>query len=225
MTTTTKYPRTLHLPFSPGLQNDDRKVENGWEELLEHTLVLTEKMDGENSCMNKYDVFARSHGAPTRNPWSRNLWDIGGLHDQIKNKIGENEFIYGENLYGIHSIEYTKLTNYFYLFGVRNDSIWYSWNDVELMANCLDIPTVPVLEIHKFNSVKELEEHILFHMSNGSRYGSEIEGVVVRNIESYPIDEFQKNVVKYVRKGHVQTDQFWAKNWKKAKLNYFNYDE
>lgn len=222
MTTTTKYPRTLHLPFSPGLQNDDRRVENGWEELLEHTLVLTEKMDGENSCMSKYDVFARSHGAPTRNPWSRNLWDIGGLHDQIKNKIGENEYIYGENLYGIHSIEYTELTNYFYLFGVRNDSIWYSWNDVELMANCLDIPTVPVLEIHKFTSVKELEEHILFHMSNGSRYGSEIEGVVVRNIESYPIDEFQKNVVKYVRKGHVQTDQFWAKNWKKAKLNYLN---
>lgn len=225
MTTTTKYPRTLHLPFSLGLQNDDRRVENGWEELLEHTLVLTEKLDGENSCMSKYDVFARSHGAPTRNPWSRNLWDIGGLHDQIKNKIGENEYIYGENLYGIHSIEYTELTNYFHLFGVRNDSIWYSWNDVELMANCLDIQTVPVLEIHKFTSVKELEEHILFHMSNGSRYGSEIEGVVVRNIESYPIDEFQKNVVKYVRKGHVQTDQFWAKNWKKAKLNYLNYDK
>ena len=31
---TTKYPRTYHLPFSEGLQNDDRKVEDGWWEHL-----------------------------------------------------------------------------------------------------------------------------------------------------------------------------------------------
>lgn len=43
---TTKYPRTYHLPFSEGLQNDDRKVEDGWwEHLKGKTLVLTEKMD------------------------------------------------------------------------------------------------------------------------------------------------------------------------------------
>lgn len=221
----TKYPRTLHLPFSPGLQNDDRRVESGWEELLNNTLVLTEKLDGENSCMNRYNVFARSHSSPTRSPWSRNLWGAGGLHDRIKNKIGEDEYIYGENLYGIHSIEYTELTSYFHLFGVRNNNIWYSWDDVELMAECLDVPTVPVLQIQKFSTVKELEECILFHMHGGSNYGSEIEGVVVRNINSYPIDQFQKNVVKYVRKGHVQTDQFWAKKWKKANLIYLDCDE
>lgn len=45
---TTKYPRTYHLPFSEGLQNDDRKVDDDWWEYLkDKTLVLTEKLDGE----------------------------------------------------------------------------------------------------------------------------------------------------------------------------------
>ena len=57
-------------------------------------------------------------------------------------------------------------------------------------------------------------------MKNGSKYGDTIEGVVVRNIESFPLDDFSKNVVKYVRKNHVQTDEHWKKNWKRAKLIY-----
>lgn len=51
--------------------------------------------------------------------------------------------------------------------------------------------------------------------------GDTIEGVVIRNAGSYPIDEFSHNVVKYVRKNHVQTDQFWAKNWRKAKITEY----
>lgn len=214
----TKYPRTHHLPFSPGLQNDDRMVEEGWESLLNHTLVLTEKMDGGNSMICQEACYDRSHSTPTRNPWSRNLWDVGGLHDQLKNKLGEDEYIYGENMYGIHSIEYPELTSYFYLFGVRDNNNWYSWEDVVTMSEILQIPTVPVLEIKKFKNVEELQNRILYYMSKKSKYGPEIEGVVVRNIESYPIEDFDKNVVKYVRKGHVQTDQFWQRNWKKANL-------
>lgn len=26
--------------------------------------------------------------------------------------------------------------------------------------------------------------------------------------------------MKWVRKGHVQTDEHWTRNWKKAKINY-----
>lgn len=50
-------------------------------------------------------------------------------------------------------------------------------------------------------------------------------GVVIRNADSFPIDDFQKNVVKYVRENHVQTDSHWRRNWTKAKINYLNYEK
>lgn len=218
---TTKYPRTYHLPFSEGLQNDDRKVEEGWwEHLKGKTLLLSEKLDGENTSIWKTGVYARSHAAPTDNPWAKNLFEKGGTYDQVKGWLSENEGIYGENMYGIHSIEYDKLPSYFFMFAARDDKRWYSWNEVEELSSILGLPHVPVLEIRRFESISDLQQAITFHMKNGSKYGSTIEGVVVRNIESFPLDEFSMNVVKYVRKNHVQTDEHWKKNWKRAKLIY-----
>ncbi len=55
-----------------------------------------------------------------------------------------------------------------------------------------------------------------------------IEGIVSRNTAAYPVDRFSENVFKYVRKGHVKTDEHWTRNWKRAKLKqeggvYVNY--
>ena len=220
MELTTKYPRTYHLPYSPGLQNDDRRVETGWEKLLDNEIIITEKLDGENNSLSNIDVFARSHGAPTRHPWNRNMWEQGGIHSQIKSWLDDDVMIYGENLYGIHSIEYNKLPFHFFIFAVRDFDMWKSWDEVKLMADILGLPTVPELFRGKVSSEKELEEMILQFMTQNSRYGDTIEGCVVRNSGEYHVDDFSKNVVKYVRKGHVQTDQFWTKNWKRAKLIY-----
>lgn len=48
------------------------------------------------------------------------------------------------------------------------------------------------------------------------------EGVVTRNIGEYPVSEFARNVFKYVRKGHVKTDEHWTRNWKRARLIWEN---
>ncbi len=41
---------------------------------------------------------------------------------------------------GIHSIEYNNLTSYFYLFGVYQEGKgWYSWDEVEQLAQLLSI--------------------------------------------------------------------------------------
>lgn len=146
------------------------------------------------------------------------MQERGGIYDQVNGFLGEDEGIYGENLYGIHSIEYNKLPTYYFMFAARNNERWYSWKEVEEMASILELPTVPVLMIRKFDSPKDLEETINKLMSNGSQYGNTIEGVVVRNADSFKISDFYKNVVKYVRKNHVQTDKFWQRNWKRAKL-------
>lgn len=217
-----KYPRTYHLPFSPGATTDDKRLSGNWFSFYKgKTVVITEKMDGENTCMTKYDVFARSHGAPTRSPWSINLWGQDGLYWKVKDLIGENEEVFGENLYGEHSIHYDKLTSYFYMFAVlrNNDSpVWYAWDDVVLMSEVLQVPTVPVLWRGVFNDEIELEAKVNELMLEPSTFGKTKEGIVMRVTDEFPLPEFSNNVCKWVRPNHVQTDEHWTHNWRKAEL-------
>ncbi|MNT61895.1 hypothetical protein D3C72_1995690 [compost metagenome] len=45
-----------------------------------------------------------------------------------------------------------------------------------------------------------------------------MEGIVSRNAAGYEVNAFAQNVFKYVRKGHVKTDEHWTRNWKRAAL-------
>lgn len=217
-----KYPRTYHMPFSEGATNDDRICSPEWFDvyLKNKTLVLTEKLDGECVGICQEGAYTRSVAAPTSHPWSHNIWGVGGVYETIKPYIGKDEIIYGENLYGIHSIEYNNLPSFYHVYGIRDENRWYAVDEVLDMVSICGLPVVPILGAHQYKSVEELQDSILHCMESGSRYGETIEGIVVRNINSFPIDEFSHNVVKYVRKNHVQTDQFWQRNWKKAKLHY-----
>lgn len=216
-----KYPRTYHIPFSPGATSDDKRLtEEDFLKYFAHKrLVFTEKLDGENSAITHFDCYARSHGAPTRSPWSINLWGNDGLLWRIKDSIGEDETIYGENLYGEHSIHYDRLHDYFHLFAVNNSKEWYSWEDVEFMGRILNLPTVPVLGTGYVTSIDELREIIDEYMTQPSAYGNTKEGVVIRIMDAFPIDApFHHYVCKYVRANHVQTNEHWTKNWKRAQL-------
>jgi hypothetical protein len=42
-----------------------------------------------------------------------------------------------------------------------------------------------------------------------SQFGPEQEGYVVRNTSSFLLRDFEQNVAKFVREGHVQTDKHW----------------
>ena len=113
-----KYPRTPHLPYSKGATRDDRMLSGNWFNYYKNQeIIITEKLDGSNTCFTKENVFARSHGAPCRNPWDYNLWNSNdGLYWKIQSKIGPYELIFGENLYGEHSICYNKLPSYWFMF-------------------------------------------------------------------------------------------------------------
>lgn len=216
-----KYPRTYHLPFSPGSTSDDKRLSDGWFEYYQgKEVVFTEKLDGENTAMNCVDVYARSHGAPTRSPWSRNLWDPSdGLYWKIKNLIGPNETIYGENLYGEHSIHYQVLTEYWHMFAANDGNLWYSWDEVKEFAKILGVPSVPELHRETLRNESEVKDIVDELMDYSSHYGwCGKEGIVMRTVEGFPIMEFPKHVCKYVRANHVQTDEHWTKNWKKAEL-------
>ena len=36
------------------------------------------------------------------------------------------------------------------------------------------------------------------------------EGWVMSNVDNFHIDQYERNVIKFVREGHVQTDEHWA---------------
>lgn len=220
-----KYGRTYHYPFSPGTTSDDRIAHDYWGHIQQiPNIIHTEKLDGENNCLSRYGVFARSHAAPTVSPWTESLrrfWQM------VKHDLGDLE-IFGENLYAIHSIEYRRLEHHFYVFGIRERDRWLSWDETWFYAAMLDLPMVPVIKTETTPAGCGAFEMDMLALVNGpgafSPYDvhdqkpTTMEGIVSRNADGYPVAAFAQNVFKYVRKGHVKTDAHWTRNWKRAPL-------
>lgn len=207
-----KYPRTYHLSWSAGKSNDD-KVINTVKYLLNTPLVITEKIDASNLCMNKDNVFARTHSGPPIHP-SFNI--AKSIHASIKNELPEGLDFFGEYCYAKHSIAYSELPGYFLLFGIRLNSfenpkvgLWKSWQGIKEWAKKLNIPTVPELEKIQVSSEKELQKATEKHMDLPSCFGGEREGIVVRRVEGFTDNSFDKAVAKLVRVNHVTTSKHW----------------
>jgi len=230
MSISTKYGRTYHYDFSPGTTSDDR-INRNWREEVQKfkTILHTEKLDGENTCLSELGVFARSHAAPTLHPWADHLKIKQSI---MKHDLKDNNLeIFGENLYAIHSIIYPKLEHHFYVFGVRVLDKWLSWEETKWYASMFDLPVVPELLIQDTTNPELIKQTVLELAGQPSTFGSQQnntnplkdctrEGVVSRNIEEYSVDTFAENVFKYVRKDHVQTDVHWSKNITRAVLKY-----
>ncbi|MBN9298459.1 MAG: RNA ligase family protein [Filimonas sp.] len=226
MSLSEKYGRTYHFPFSPGTTSDDRINTHYWEDVQQmNHIVHTEKLDGENNCLNQHGVFARSHAAPTVSPWTQ---DIRMRWQMIRHDLGDIE-LFGENLYAIHSIEYEKLEHHYYVFAVRCLDTWLSWEEVQFYAAMFDFPTVPELKEELVSGISEeiIHKTVIEFANEESAFGSADvisgsictrEGVVTRNTAEFSTADFAQNVFKYVRKGHVKTDEHWTRNWKRAKL-------
>jgi len=145
----------------------------------------------------------------------------------IKNDLGDLE-IFGENLYAVHSIEYRKLEYHFYVFGIREQGHWLSWEETQFYANMLDLPMVPVIKMESTPKEQQPFETEMLTLATGSgvfepfdtydKKATTMEGIVSRNADEYPVVAFAQNVFKYVRKGHVKTDEHWTRNWKRALL-------
>lgn len=220
-----KYGRTYHYPFSPGTTSDDRIAHTYWQDIQNISeLIHTEKLDGENNCLNRYGVFARSHVTPTVSPWTAALRQKWAM---TKHDLGDLD-VFGENLFAIHSIQYERLEHHFYVFAVRENDVWLSWEETQFYAHLLDFPTVPVLA--KGEPVTDpfgFKQQVLALVNQPSTFGSvdvhtgqpcTMEGVVSRDTAAYAVDDFAWHVFKYVRKGHVKTDQHWTRTWRRAPL-------
>jgi hypothetical protein len=194
-----KYPRTLHLPWSPGYTDDDR-VHQTLDGFLGAEVVVTEKMDGENSTLYRDYFHARSIDSSSHPSQSR----ARALQAQIGWQIPPGWRVCGENLFATHSIHYTDLPAFFLVFSIWNEkNRCLSWDNTLTWAKLLGLKTVPTLyrgiwsetEVRRFDS--------------GS--GAEREGYVVRVSREFAFAEFRRVVGKYVRLGHAQTSHGWKR--------------
>lgn len=197
-----KYPKTLHLPWSPGLQNDDRMMpmEDVLVNFRDKEIILTEKLDGENTSLYSDYIHARSvySGDHPSRSW------VKALHGRIKHDIPKDWRICGENCFAHHSIFYENLETYFYVFGIYNEkNECLSWNETCEWSSLLGLITVPVI----WSGIFDIDV-VLNQLPNQLSF-EEQEGFVIRNAHSFHYLNFQKNVAKFVRKGHIQTDQHW----------------
>ena len=196
-----KYPRTFHLPWSPGVSSDDRVMENlsGFEN---EEVVVTVKMDGEQTTMYRDGFHARSLDTPSH-PSRDWLWKV---HREVGHEIPSGWRICGENLYAKHSIFYRHLPAYFLVFGIWNEkNVCLSWDETLEWAGLLDLPVVPMLQRGPWN------ETAVRALDIQTYHGDPCEGYVVRVTRAFHFKEFRNVAGKYVRKDHVHTHGHWMR--------------
>lgn len=211
-----KYPSSPHWPWSPEVHKDDRYHQNP-EFFVGREIVITEKLDGGNTCLNAGEAYARSTGQPATQGWfamvkKHHAWRTMHINPLIA--------IYGEDLYGIHSIVYDALkeNETYRVFNIREGDEWLSLDEKIAFCEEHDFLMVPVLFRGVMNSVAEITKWFDANVKEPSALGPQREGFVMQITDRFHNDSFGESVAKYVRKGHVQTDEHWTRNWKPAAL-------
>ncbi|KRD20995.1 RNA ligase family protein [Streptomyces sp. Root264] len=190
------YPRTPHLPWSPGMSSDDVRA-GGLSGLAGREVVVTEKLDGENTTLYADGLHARSVDSahhPSR------TW-VKALQGRVGARIPAGWRVCGENMYARHSIPYDDLEGYFYGFSVWDEhDRCLGWDETVRFLRELGVPTPPVL----WRGVFDERALRRLRVETGRQ-----EGYVVRTVEGFARDDFAGRIAKWVRPGHVTTDTHW----------------
>ncbi|MFD9389420.1 RNA ligase family protein [Streptomyces sp. NPDC060000] len=192
----TPYPRTPHLPWSPGTSADDVRTA-GLGGFAGREVVVTEKLDGENTTLYPDGLHARSVDSahhPSR------AW-VKALQGRVGARIPQGWRVCGENVYARHSIPYDGLEGYFYGFSVWDDhDRCLGWDETVRFLRGLGVPAPPVLWRGTY------DERVLrrLRVETGRQ-----EGYVVRTVEGFAREDFAGRIAKWVRPGHVTTGTHW----------------
>jgi len=194
-----KYPRTFHLPWSPGVGKDDRVLRDA-SCFAGKEVVATEKIDGENTTLYRDHIHARSidSGSHPSRGW------VKAFHASIAAEIPDGWRVCGENMYAVHTLKYKGLPSYFAGFSVwnsRNECL--PWNETLEWFALLSIVPAHVLwrGIYDEKAIREIGEKSLDLTRQ--------EGYVLRTTAGFRYWKFRENVAKYVRAGHVGEASHW----------------
>ena len=192
-----KYPRTWHMPWSPGMSKDDR-AHPDMSQFHGRRVIVTEKMDGENTTMYPDYIHARS--VDSKNDPSRNY--VKRIWAEICGDIPEGWRVCGENLYEKHSIKYTTLPSYFMAFSIWDETNHrLSFDDFTEWCDLIGIHRVPVLYdgIYDEKLIRNLPKELGWDFEDQ-------EGYLVTVADRMHYSEFRTLMAKYVRADHVNED-------------------
>lgn len=197
-----KYPRTPHVFWSLSKTKDDRTLEDT-KHFEGQEVVVSIKLDGEQTTF--YNDYFHARSLDYQHESHRN-W-IKYLHERIKHEIPAGWRINGENLTAKHSIAYSNLDTYFYLFSIWNEvNQCLSWDETVQYADVLGLKIVPVL----YRGI--WDEKKIRSLYTPSYNGNPCEGYVIRVARAFSYAEFRNCAAKFVREGHVATSHHWKEH-------------
>lgn len=209
-----KFPRTKHLMNLGAMTRDDLLMDKTDIDLmLKGEITVEEKIDGANlgfrlGSDNKIMAQNRSHYVySTSHPQFKKLdqWIESHKADLMEILYGHNYIIYGEWLYSKHSINYTKLPDYFIMFDLYDidTKTFFSRNYVEELIKNTNIKLVPL--IYKGKTTQDKLKALV--QSNSQFYEGPIEGVYIRSFDANKL----KFRAKIVRSDFISGDEHWTK--------------
>lgn len=159
-------------------------------------VVVTEKLDGENTTLYADGLHARSLDSahhPSR------TW-VKALQARIGPRMPQGWRVCGENMFARHSLAYDALESHFYGFSVWDGDRCLGWDETVGFLRSLGVPAPPVL----WRGVFDAKALRALKPDTGRQ-----EGYVVRPAAGFPAASFGRVVGKWVRPGHVVTDTHW----------------
>jgi len=205
-TSRVKYPRTWHLPWSPGATSDDRilATTDHWRGTQ---VVITEKMDGENTTLYRDGLHARSLDYSPHPSRDR----VKATWGSIQSEIPDSYRICAENLTAVHSIAYNDLLSHLLVFSIWDGLTCLSWEETMEWCGLFGIATGQELYttplIYWGEYTPELCEELCKTLNPQTQ-----EGLVVRPAGRFHMREFSDVVGKYVRASHVTTHGHWMRS-------------
>jgi len=193
-----KYGRSYHLPQSPGATSDDKIMQDTSTLFAAAEVVVTEKMDGENTTIHPDGCHPRSLDAryhPSRD-WMK------AFAASISPQLHSGERIIGEYLFARYSISYDNLPSYFLGFAWILDGVVQDWD--ETLVRFSDLGITPVPTLYRGPIDDRLLSKLIAELDLTRQ-----EGMVLRDSASYPEEEQSKRLAKYVRANHVQSETHW----------------
>ncbi|MCY6382679.1 RNA ligase family protein [Hoeflea prorocentri] len=169
--------------------------------LMVEDVVITEKMDGENTTIHREGTHARSPDSryhPSRD-WLK-AYAAG-----VSIRLSQDERVVGEYLYARHSVSYENLQSYFLGFAwIIGDEV-QSWDSSMSCFEELGIKPVPLLYRGEFKP--ELFDEIIASLDMMKH-----EGFVVRTADAFKEPDMSAKMGKYVRADHVQSETHWMRS-------------
>ncbi len=195
--TARKYPRTWHLPDSPGATDDDR-IQRDLSQLAGE-LVCTEKMDGGNLTFTRELMHGRSLDSGTH-PWDR---PAKALWARVAPQIPAGWRISGESMWARRSVAYPDLPGVYLVFGVWDETdTLLDWDSTVEWAALWELPVVPVLYRGRDLAAARAAW-------SAQRTAENSEGFVLRSAGRIPRSAFGHRCLKWVRAQHVRTRADW----------------